>query len=164
MRLWHKDLIDVLPRQQLLGQWREWFAIAKNIQEIGTPNHILVNRIMDHGLNDFLVYGFMVYQELKRRGYKVDFSKFSEYMANGFYIRQLEEDPTIYVISGSKIGSSSYTEHYIHADTLFYFWHNEEYLDECYYNLREKWHCGGISDKDWKKIEEKYWQLLEEYE
>ena len=119
MRLWHKDLIDVLPRQQLLGQWREWFAIAKNIQEIGTPNHILVNRIMDHGLNDFLVYGFMVYQELKRRGYKVDFSKFSEYMANGFYIRQLEEDPTIYVISGSKIGSSSYTEH-VHVGRIFH--------------------------------------------
>lgn len=23
MRLWHKDLIPYLPRQQLLGQWRE---------------------------------------------------------------------------------------------------------------------------------------------
>lgn len=23
MRLWHKDLLPVLPRQQLLGQWRE---------------------------------------------------------------------------------------------------------------------------------------------
>lgn len=29
MRLWHKDLIEVLPRQQLLGQWRECCAIAK---------------------------------------------------------------------------------------------------------------------------------------
>ena len=37
MRLWHKDLIYVLPRQQLLGQWRECCLIAKNIAEKGTP-------------------------------------------------------------------------------------------------------------------------------
>ena len=39
MRLWHKDLIDVLPRQQLISQWREICCIAKNIAEKGTPNH-----------------------------------------------------------------------------------------------------------------------------
>jgi uncharacterized protein (TIGR02328 family) len=33
MRLWHKDLISVLPRQQLLGQWRECCLIARNIAE-----------------------------------------------------------------------------------------------------------------------------------
>ena len=47
MRLWHKDLIPVLPRQQLIGQWRECCLIAKQISEKGTPNHILVNKIMD---------------------------------------------------------------------------------------------------------------------
>ena len=35
MRLWHKDLIDSLPRKQLLGQWRECCAIIKNIKEKG---------------------------------------------------------------------------------------------------------------------------------
>ena len=39
MRLWHKDLISVLPRQQLLGQWRECCLIARNIAEKNTPNH-----------------------------------------------------------------------------------------------------------------------------
>lgn len=28
MRLWHKDLIHYLPRQQLIAQWRECCAIA----------------------------------------------------------------------------------------------------------------------------------------
>ena len=43
MRLWHKDLIDVLPNQQLVAQWRELSAIAGAIQKHGTPNHLLVN-------------------------------------------------------------------------------------------------------------------------
>lgn len=51
MRLWHKDLIDVLPRQQLIAQWRECCCIAKNIADNGYPNHILVNKIMDFGLS-----------------------------------------------------------------------------------------------------------------
>lgn len=33
MRLWHKDLIKVLPKEQLLGQWRELACIAKNIKK-----------------------------------------------------------------------------------------------------------------------------------
>jgi uncharacterized protein (TIGR02328 family) len=35
MRLWHKDLIPILPDKQLLGQWRECCLIAKNIKEKG---------------------------------------------------------------------------------------------------------------------------------
>lgn len=31
MRLWHKDLIPYLPRQQLIAQWRECCAIAGSI-------------------------------------------------------------------------------------------------------------------------------------
>ena len=35
MRLWHKDLVTVLPRMQLLGQWRECCLIAKSIKGKG---------------------------------------------------------------------------------------------------------------------------------
>ena len=48
MRLWHKDLISCLPRLQLIGQWRECCLIAKNIAEKGTPNHLLVNKIISY--------------------------------------------------------------------------------------------------------------------
>ena len=44
MRLWHKNLICCLPRQQLLSQWRELKCIVKYNKEKGTPNHILVNK------------------------------------------------------------------------------------------------------------------------
>ena len=29
------------------------------------------------------------------------------------------------------------------------------YLEICYWNLREKWLCGGIKNDDWQKIEER---------
>ena len=33
MRVWHKDLLDVLPRQQLLGQWQECCLVAKYLKQ-----------------------------------------------------------------------------------------------------------------------------------
>ena len=43
MRLWHKSLINVLPKKQFLGQIRELTAICKDIQNNGKTNHILIN-------------------------------------------------------------------------------------------------------------------------
>lgn len=70
MRLWHKDLIKVLPREQLVAQWRELSAIAGNINEKGAPNHILVNKIMDYGLWNFISYAYHVRAEMTKREYK----------------------------------------------------------------------------------------------
>ena len=50
MRLWHTELIKVLPREQLVAQWRELCAIAGAVQKNGTPNHILVNFVLDYDL------------------------------------------------------------------------------------------------------------------
>ena len=33
---------------------------------------------------------------------------------------------------------------------------NDEYLKICYYNLYEKYLCGGINKNDWSKIDERY--------
>ena len=71
MRLWHIDLIDVLPRQQLLGQWRELCCIASNIKKNNTPNHLLVNKILDFSWLHFKSYCVNVIDEMKKRGYKV---------------------------------------------------------------------------------------------
>ena len=56
MRLWHKDLLPYLPKQQLVSQWRECCCIAKNISVSGTPNHILVNRILEYPERHFVCY------------------------------------------------------------------------------------------------------------
>lgn len=136
MRLWHKDLIPVLPRQQLLSQWRECCCIAKNIAENGTPNHLLVNKILDYPPIHFELYCNLVYGEMIRRGYKVNEDSRHSLYNN---IRKAEERN---VFNRSIIG------------TLYQDWHNERYFWQCYYNLQEKYDCGGISKEEWSKLEE----------
>lgn len=128
MRLWHKDLIPVLPRQQLLSQWRECCAIAKSISEKGTPNHILVNKIMDYPMGHFWKYGYLIMKEMERRGYKCDFDRFEKWIDKPYAL----------------ITPSTYH--------LFENWHNERYLIQCYHNLEEKYDCGGVPKDEWKKV------------
>ena len=123
MRLWHKDLITVLPKQQLIGQWRECCLIEKNIRKKGKPNHLLVNKIMDFPIDHFLYYCYLVATEMKRRGYRCDENKiFSHY---GTYC----------IASHQKVFRS---------------WHNNRYLKQCYYNLQEKFDCGAVPEEEWK--------------
>ena len=134
MRIWHKDLLSVLPRQQLLGQWRECCLIAKNIVEKGTPNHILVNRVMDYPIEHFLRYGELIYFEMHKRGFNSSLGKFVPY---------LQEKPCDF-------------ETVISYESIFDGWHNTRYLRQCLYNLQEKYDCGGISQEEWDKIKEKF--------
>ena len=126
MRLWHKDLIPVLPKQQLLGQWRECCCIARNIAVDGTPNHLLVNKIMDYPIQHFVTYTEHVKTELMLRGYKIDGSCFTKWI-------------------NESTG--------IHYDELFHDWHNDRYFNQCYYNLQEKYDCGGITYGEWTSFQ-----------
>ena len=140
MRLWHKFLIGVLPKNQLLGQWRECCLIAKNIAEKGTPNHILVNRIMDYPIEHFLVYCDRVYEEMCFRGYKCDTNKIMQ------YADVLKFDlPKRYEIS--------------YLD-IFDDWHNDRYLMQCLYNLQETYDCGGILEWEWERIKNRHKELM----
>ena len=129
MRLWHWKLIPVLPRQQLLGQWMELCLIAKNISEKGTPNHILVNEIMNYPLDHLVQYQYIVWKEMKNRGYNPDDQKFFQWIPNRPYA-------------------------YISQDRLFKDWHNDRYFNQCVMNLEEKFDRGGIPLDEWKTFTE----------
>lgn len=133
MRLWHKDLIPYLPRQQLLAQWRECCAIARNIAVNGTPNHILVNRIMDYPIEHFWAYANLVYAELIARGYQCDFYSF------GKWCDRMGSMPERFDVT---------------IDDIFYDWHTDRYYWQCYHNLEEKYDCGGIPQEEWEVIED----------
>lgn len=130
MRLWHKDLIPVLPRQQLLGQWRECCLIAKSLAETGTPNHLLVNRITDYEPKHFYNYCRLVCAEMQQRGYKVNMQAVQLWL--------------------DMITDCSHE--FVQNDVLFFGWHTDEYLKICYYNLKEKCLCGGIPNSEWNGI------------
>lgn len=137
MRLWHKDLIEVLPRQQLLGQWRECCAIMANLAKKGTPGHLLVNKITDYPPAHFYWYAVEVVTEMQMRGYHPVPDNFCDNYA-----------------------SFTGEEHWpdlVETKDLFPGWHNERYLVQCIHNLEEKYDCGGMSAEEWNKIDDFYW-------
>ena len=130
MRLWHKDLIEVLPRQQLLGQWRELNSIYKK-----QDKHILINFIYDYDITDIIWYSTLVYDEMIKRGYKCDTKNFERRYKMSMGLAKCVPIP---------------------YDVIFKNKMNDRYLKQCLYNLQEKYDCGGISQEEWQKIQDKF--------
>lgn len=126
MRLWHTKLIDALPREQLVAQWRELSAIAGAIQTKGTPNHILVNFVLDYPFDNFISYAKMVRDEMTKRGYRT---------MNAVWDKIVALKPDYQIIENP------------YAEKM-----NSDYFVICFYNLFEKYLCGGIKEEDWRKI------------
>ena len=141
MRLWYIDLIPALPREQLVAQWRELSAIAGSIKEKGTPNHILVNFVTEYDFEHFISYAYYVRQEMTKRSYRTMESvwkKITDLKPEGYTILPI--------------------------DKVYFNKMNQEYLLICYYNLYEKYMCGGISWEDFNKIEKIVKEKEDEYD
>lgn len=128
MRLWHKDFIPDLTKEQLLGLWRELSAIAGSIQKKGTPNHLLVNFVLEYDYNHFISYAAEVREEMTRRGYRTMEKVWKK-------------------ITSLKPEWERLPHNEIYKEKM-----DEVYLTICYYNLYEKYLCNGIKDFDFKKI------------
>lgn len=139
IRIWHKDLIKALPREQLVAQWRELSAIAGNLNTKGTPNHILVNKILKYPREHFISYALYVRQEMTRRGYRT-----MDSVWNKIYCTRETDYGEIEILP---------------IEELFPGWHNNRYFAQCYYNLEEKYDCGGISEEQFNKIREKFLEV-----
>ena len=142
MRLWHISLISVLPREQLVAQWRELSAIAGSIKEKGTPNHILVNFVMNYPMNHFISYAYYVRKEMNKRGYRT--------------MESVWEKIT------SLVDNNDYN--ILPIDEVYYAKMDYVYLNICFYNLLEKYMCGGIPDKDFNKIQNIIQEKEDEYD
>ena len=128
MRLWHKDLINVLPNMHLQAQWRELSAIAGAIQKNGTPNHILVNFVLNYDYDNFISYAYYIRQEMTSRGIRT---------MNSVWDKIINLKPTYKLLPLNSV----YIEK---MDNL--------YLKICYYNLYEKYLCGMFSKEEYDKI------------
>ena len=134
MRLWHESLIEVLPRQQLLGQWRELNSVYKK-----EDKHILINFIYEYPKKDLLLYSLKVILTMQRRGYNINLKNFIDY----FQIKDYKEMQKI-LLSNAK---------------TFVKKMNKRHLLQCYYNLQEKYDCGGITEKEWNKINQRFYEI-----
>jgi len=118
MRLWHTKLISVLPKQHLVAQWREVSAIAGAIQKNGTPNHVLVNFVLDYDYDNLISYAYYLREEMNRRGIRTMDSVWNKIISlkSDYQLLPLED---------------------VYKDKM-----NDLYLKICYYNLYEKYLCG----------------------
>lgn len=132
IRIWHRDFIKVLPREQLVGAWRELSAIAGKIQKTGRSHHLLVNFVLDYDYDHFISYAYYVRQEMTSRGYRTMDSVWNKIVA-------LKPNYTLLPLNKIYEEKMSLT-----------------YVNICYFNLLEKGLCGGISNEDWNKIDELY--------
>ena len=129
MRLWHYKLLPYLDDFHIVAQWRELLAIKGAIDKNGTPNHRLVNKVLDYSLLDFKVYTIKVKEEMDKRNIKYIKSKFDEVMSwKCDKFKPSENKP------------------------LYFNWHTLRYLIQCFYNLEEKYDCGIVSKSAFKKI------------
>ena len=134
MRLWHTSLIPVLPREHLVAQWRECSAIAGSIQTKGTPNHVLVNFVMNYDFDHFISYTYYIRQEMTARKYRTMNSVWDK-------IVSLKPDWKLLPIEEVYKGKMS-----------------DFYLTVCYYNLYEKYDCGMFDNFD--EIEKVYRRII----
>ncbi|MBP2621595.1 TIGR02328 family protein [Streptococcus panodentis] len=116
MRLWHQDLIEKLPRQQLLGQHRECAALRG--KGWGKP-HATVNYVFEH--SPYLLYSYhqLIMKEMQKRGYQPD-ALWLDKDYRGKSCPAYEDLPEL------AVSLPIYPEH------------DAAYLQECLENLREK--------------------------
>ena len=122
MRLWHTKLIKALPKIHLVAQWREVSAIAGAIQKNGTPNHVLVNFVLDYDYDNLISYAHYLREEMKNRGIRTMDSVWQK-------IVSLKPDYTLLSLED------------VYKDKM-----NDLYLKICYYNLYEKYLCGMFNE------------------
>ncbi len=116
MRLWHEDLISILPRQQLMGQHRECCALRGNGWG---RKHSTVNYVFTHSPYKLYQYHMLVINEMHNRGY----------MPNSLW-----QDPLYRGKSCPKYNSLDK----IIPTKPIYLEHNRLYMDECIENLASK--------------------------
>lgn len=124
MRLWHQDLIPLLPRQQLLGQHRECCALRG---KGWGKKHATVNYVFNHSYFDLYCYHCIVMLEMRKRRYNVDLKWFNpNYRGKilGYDVNVIHE--------ANKLESA------IEDGIIIYPEHDDNYKMECLENLQNK--------------------------
>lgn len=136
MRMWHYKLLPYLPDKQFMEQLRELIAIKRNWEKNGTPNHILVNKVIEYPKSHFNSYFEMCCDEYERRyGKKV----------KNEYVKEIDK-------------FCDYTRMYGYG--LFSGWHNNTYLKICMVNMHEKYICSGLSKEEWNILRNGYEKIM----
>jgi len=116
MRLWHEQIIHLLPKNQLLGQHRECCALRG---KGWNKKHKTVDYVFTYFPYNLFIYHSKIMDEMEKRGYRVS----REWRDKNYRGQKAE--------SYSNLEETS-------ISTPIYKEHNNEYLLECIENLAGK--------------------------
>ena len=116
MRLWHEQIIHLLPKNQLLGQHRECCALRGNGWN---KKHKTVDYVFKYSPYNLLIYHSKIMDEMEKRGYRVS----TEWRDKNYRGQKAKSYSNLEKIN---ISSPTYKEH------------NSDYLLECIENLAGK--------------------------
>jgi len=116
MRLWHEQIIHLLPKNQLLGQHRECCALRGNGWN---KKHKTVDYVFTYSPYNLFIYHSKIMDEMEKRGYRVS----AEWRDKNYRGQKAESYSNL---EETNISSPIYKEH------------NDEYLLECIENLAGK--------------------------
>lgn len=133
MRIWHKDLIDILPDRLLMDLWDTCCIIARRIMHNGFTGDWCSSRVTQYPVEEFWAYARLVHQEITAREIQCNFGEFAKWFPNLY--GQFEEITD--------------------RDDIFKDWHTKRYLWQCYSELEERMDCGQIKFEDWIEIAER---------
>lgn len=129
MRLWHYKLIPFLPKKMLVSQWRELIAIKRQWEKESLI-HPLVRYVKGYDKSYYANYTNLVYFEMLKRNIK----------CKKIYMQEI----------------LTFTKTKEIDNSLLFKEHDDEYLNICFYNLKEKYIRGIISEEEWKKLNNLY--------
>lgn len=128
MRLWHHEMIELLPKSQLLAQWRELNSIfAKE------DRHILINYIYEYPKEHLFAYTSFILQEMRTRNINIrTIDKMNCYFSD---------------IEQTNMIDHPFSRH-----------HDDEYFEICYFNLKEKFLRGqkDFDRERFERLENRY--------
>ena len=116
MRLWHEQIIHLLPKNQLLGQHRECCALRGNGWN---KKHKTVDYVFTYSPYNLYIYHSKIMDEMEKRGYRVS----REWRDKNYRGQKAESYSNL---EETSISAPIYKEH------------NNEYLLECIENLAGK--------------------------
>ena len=142
MRLWHQDLLPLLPAPQILGQHRECCALRG--KGWGRP-HSTVNYVFTHPRWWLWLYHMQVMYEMLSRGYHPDVCWYTYDYRGKNLPRSFE------LLAASEVNAKIQKNR---VCGVIYPEHNYQYLTECIDNLKRKGKTSDVIIEEMERLAE----------
>lgn len=145
MRLWHYEMISILPKNILIKLWHDCEAIGSNLERKGTTGDVKCDRILDFHRGEFEAYCTRIHNTMIFRRCKIN-NKLGQLLFARIKDNADKFHPSDIVTVG-----------------VYKNWHDLDYFDLCYKLIKELHDCNVVKDDDWFEFNDDYHHERIEY-